>query len=82
LSFELGLDPVTAVQVATLNPAEYFGLKDRGAIAPGYRADIGVLKDLARFEVERVYKDGVAVVEAGELKALPYEKRHPWTRTP
>jgi adenine deaminase len=73
-AIELGLDPVTAVQIVTLNPAEYFGLKERGVIAPGYRADMVVLKDLTRFEVERVYKDGVPVVEAGELKAPPYDE--------
>jgi adenine deaminase len=39
----LGLDPVTAVQMVTRNPAEYFGLKDRGSIATGCRADIFLL---------------------------------------
>jgi adenine deaminase len=81
-AIELGLDPVTAVQIATLNPAEYFGLRERGVVAPGYRADLVVLKDLNRFEVERVYKNGIPVVEAGELKTLFYDetpslKRHP-----
>ena len=40
---EEGLDAVTAIRMATLNAAECFGLKDRGAIAPGYRADIVLL---------------------------------------
>lgn len=66
-----GLDPVTAVQMVTLNPAEYFGLKDRGAVAPGYRADLAVLEDLDRFSVERVYKEGRLVVEDGELIPFP-----------
>ncbi len=56
-----GLDPVTAVQMATLNPAVYMGLKDRGAVAPGYRADLVVLSDLDSFSVDRVYKDGQLV---------------------
>ena len=68
---QLGLDPVTAVQLITLNPAEYFGLKDRGAIAPGYRADLVVLDDLEGFEVASVYKDGRIVVDDGVLVNFP-----------
>ncbi len=67
---ELGLDPITAIQLATLNPAEYFGLKERGVVAPGYRADLVVLNDLERFRVESVYKDGFLVVEEGEVKGF------------
>jgi len=54
----LGMDPVTALRLATLNPAEYFGMKNRGAVAPGYRADLVVLDDLEDFRVADVYKDG------------------------
>jgi adenine deaminase len=57
--------------MATLNPAEYFGLRDRGAVAPGYRGDLAVLVDLERFEVERVYKDGKLVVNRGKLRDFP-----------
>ena len=62
-----GLDPVTAIRLSTLNPAQYFGLRGRGAIAPGYRADIVVLDDLNDFDVSSVYKDGRLVVKDGEL---------------
>ncbi|MDY6974282.1 MAG: adenine deaminase C-terminal domain-containing protein, partial [Thermodesulfobacteriota bacterium] len=67
----LGMDPVTAVQLVTLNPAEYFGLKDRGAVAPGYRADLVVLNDLEDFEVASVCKDGQFVVDDGALVNYP-----------
>jgi adenine deaminase len=67
---EWGLEPATAIQMATLNPAEYFGLKDRGAVAPGYRADLVVLNDLRAFEVASVYKSGERTVENGALIAL------------
>ena len=69
---DLGLDPVIAIQMATLNPAEYFGLRDRGAVAPGYRGDLALLVDLERFEVESVYKDGELVVNGGKLKDFPH----------
>jgi len=62
-----GLDPITAIRLATLNPAAYFGLRRRGAIAPGYRADMVVLNDLNEFDVAAVYKDGRQVVKDGEL---------------
>ena len=52
---EEGLDPVTAIRMATLNAAECFRLYDRGAIAPGYRADIVLLDDLNDFHVNRVW---------------------------
>lgn len=62
---EEGLDAVTAIQMATLNAAECFGLKDRGAIAPGYRADIVLVDDLKDFKVNRVWIQGKLVAEEG-----------------
>jgi len=69
-----GLDPVTAIQLATLNPAEYFGLKDRGAVAPGFRADLAVLDHLESFEVNSVYKNGSMVADRGELVNFPDDR--------
>jgi adenine deaminase len=68
-----GVDPVTAIQMATLNPAERFGLDHLGAIAPGRQADFVVFSDLSAPEAEEVYVRGVRVAEGGrpaaELKA-------------
>lgn len=54
----LGADPIRAISMGTLHGAQYFGLKDRGAVAPGMRADLVVLEDLQSFRVKAVYKDG------------------------
>ncbi len=62
-----GLDPITAIQIATLNPAEYFGLSDRGAIAPGRRADLVVFDDLDDFGIRRVYRGGKLVARDGRV---------------
>lgn len=61
-----GKDPLNAIKMATLNAAMYFGLKDRGAIAPGYIADIIVLSDLEEFTVEQVFKNGRLTVDGGK----------------
>jgi len=71
----LGLDPNTALQLVTLNPAEYFGLRSRGAVAPGYCADIVVFHDLADFEVALVYKNGRKVVDSGTLIDFPVRQK-------
>jgi len=71
-AIDRGLDPVRAIQMATLNPAEYFGLKDRGAVAPGFRADLAVLHDLERFELDKVFKGGKRVVDRGKLIDFPH----------
>ncbi|MCX7751147.1 MAG: adenine deaminase [Candidatus Bipolaricaulota bacterium] len=72
-----GVPPITAVQMATLNTAEHFGLdREVGAIAPGRVADILVVSDLERFTVDLVLASGRVVAEEGklavDLPALPY----------
>ncbi|MDL2310912.1 adenine deaminase, partial [Peptostreptococcaceae bacterium OttesenSCG-928-C18] len=58
-----GINPITAIQMASLNAAECFKLYDRGAIAPGLRADIVILEDLEDFKVDSVYISGEKVAE-------------------
>jgi adenine deaminase len=65
-----GLDPVSAIRLATVNGAEYFKLDKLGAVAPGYIADLLVLDSLGSFKVEKVFKRGALVAENGRLLDL------------
>jgi adenine deaminase len=64
----LGLDPIIAIRMATLNTARYFNLKRIGAVAPGYKADMVLVKDLKSFNIHAVIKGGRVVYENGEHK--------------
>ncbi len=68
----LGLDPLLAFQLASLNTAEYFGLRDRGAVAPGKRADLICFDDLRAPRARLVFRGGRVVARDGEL--VPYER--------
>ena len=63
----LGLSPHLAVQMVTLNVAEAFGLRERGAVAPGYLADLVVIDSLREFTPLLVFKRGRLVAEEGKL---------------
>jgi adenine deaminase len=67
-----GVRPEVAVRHASLIPARHYGLSDRGAIAPGYRADLAVVDDLAGFDVHLVVKEGrLAALEGRYLAEHP-----------
>lgn len=68
LAVSKGLDPVTAIQMATLNAAECFGLRRQGAIAPGYKADLVIVDDLEKLAIRQVFKEGACVFRNGELR--------------
>jgi len=68
----LGLDPITAIQMATLNASECYGLDKVGAIAPGRWADFVVLEDLENFTIDSVYKKGEPAEDL--LKNLPKDR--------
>jgi adenine deaminase len=67
LALEAGLDPISALMMVTYNTARYFGLKDRGAVAPGYRADMTILASVHPAQVQGVVKSGRPVFKEGEL---------------
>jgi adenine deaminase len=71
-AMEFSIDPITAIQLVSLNPARYFGLRTLGAIAPGFQADMVLLNSLQPLHIGRVYKKGKLVAEDG--KCLLAEK--------
>lgn len=62
-AISLGIPPISAIQMATINTAECYQLRDIGAIAPGYDADLIVVDNLEEFIVEKVFKKGILVGE-------------------
>ncbi|MDD5094702.1 MAG: adenine deaminase [Dehalococcoidia bacterium] len=62
-----GLNPIRAIQMATINTAEYFRLAGLGAIAPGYRANLAAIDDLRDLAADRVFYNGKLVAEGGHL---------------
>ncbi|MEW6283444.1 MAG: adenine deaminase, partial [Candidatus Eremiobacterota bacterium] len=61
-----GLDPITAIRMCTINVANYFGVSRRGAVAPGYQADLVVVEDLFGVKARMVFKAGRLVARDGE----------------
>lgn len=69
LAMAEGVAPITALRMATLNPAEHYRLWDRGLLAPGRRADMLVVDSLSSFRPQRVYQAGRLVALEGQLAA-------------
>ena len=55
------MNPISAIKMATINAADCYGLKDKGAVAPGRQADLLVLSDLVSVTIEDVYFKGQLV---------------------
>ncbi len=66
-SIKLGLPPITALQIASINTARHYSLRNYGAIAPRFWADFIIFDDLKKFQVRRVYKKGVLVAQDGKF---------------
>ncbi|ANB59752.1 adenine deaminase [Anoxybacteroides amylolyticum] len=67
LAIQAGIEPITAIQMATLNAAECYRLYTKGAIAPGYDADFLLVEDLHSFSITHVFKKGALVAENGRV---------------
>ena len=68
-AIKLGLSPIAALQIATINTARHYRLRNFGAIAPRYWADLIVFDSLKHFSVRQVYKKGILVAENGKFLA-------------
>lgn len=81
-AIEQGLDPVTAIQMMTINTAEHFGVsKDMGMIAPGRWADVVLVKDLKNFGADVVIAKGKVIAESGKWKVnLPKSSYPAWVK--
>ncbi len=66
-AIRLGLPPISALQIATINTARHYNLLNLGAIAPRFWADFIVFDDLKKFSIRQVYKKGVLVAENGRF---------------
>ncbi len=67
-AIQAGADPVYAVRCASYNVARHYGLRRRGAVAPGYVADLVVIDDLTAFRAHAVYKGGRRVAVDGRFE--------------
>lgn len=63
MAIQIGLDPITAIKMATINICECYGIKNLGAIAPGYLADLIIIDNLKDFNILEVMKNGVFVAK-------------------
>jgi adenine deaminase len=75
-AIQKGLDPIWAIQMATINPAQYFRLDRLGAIAPGYHANLMILDDLKDIEPKQVFYHGQLVAEHGRLNVPVSNQTH------
>lgn len=71
LAIQEGISPLVALRMVTLTPADYFGWKDRGAVAPGRIADMAAVDGLESCSVKKVWKRGRLVVSGGRLADGP-----------
>lgn len=65
-----GADPCIAIKMATINPATYFQLRNTGAVAPGYKADLVILSDLTELKINKVIKNGIVMTEGNRISSM------------
>lgn len=67
MAVEEGMEPLQAIQLATVNTAECYRLYDRGVLAPGYKADFVLIENIDNMRAKAVWKNGVKVAENGAM---------------
>lgn len=79
IAISLGMKPIDAIKIATINTARRYGLKHLGAIAPGYQADFIIVDNLKKFNIEKVFVKGEEIKGKESFKkgpACPKELKH------
>jgi adenine deaminase len=80
LAISEGISPLQAIQMATLNAAECYGLHEKGAISPGFKADFLLLDDLNEITISEVFVDGISVASngtfTGQISVPPSPPEH------
>lgn len=79
IAISLGMKPIDAIKIATINTARRYGLKHLGAIAPGYQADFIIVDNLRKFNIEKVFVKGEEIKGKESFKkgpACPKELKH------
>ena len=71
IALSLGMKPIDAIKIATINTARRYGLKHLGAVAPGYQADFIIVDDLTKFNVERVFVKGKEIKGKDDFEGGP-----------
>lgn len=74
ISMKEGIDPIKAITMATLNPCQCYGIRDKGAIAPGYKADLVILDDLYNVKIKNVIKNGKVYREKDKKRFITFAK--------
>ncbi|MFD0826084.1 adenine deaminase [Neobacillus sp. M.A.Huq-85] len=77
LAIRAGLSPLLAIQIASLNAAECFGLHQKGALAPGYKADFILVDDLETMKISEVYVSGKLTAKDGMYVGEPLQANVP-----
>lgn len=82
MAVKRGADPVRAIKMGSYHPALYFGLTGKGAVAPGYEADLVVFEDLEDMKICQVYKAGKLAAENGACTETVWKKKKTpvWSR--
>ncbi|MGB5945503.1 adenine deaminase [Paenisporosarcina sp.] len=76
LAITAGMEPLQAIQLATINAAECYGLSEKGALVSGFEADFILLDELETFKVAAVWKKGIQIAEHGVmLNATPSQEK-------
>ena len=77
-AIDIGINPIHAIQMATIQPARCYGLESIGAVAPGYQADLVVFEDLSHIKVEEVYYKGQKIEKhnSNHIRKCPLELKN------